>query len=96
MVFGSGSRKKLATPSLGYKTGFSEQYEVLQQLGKGGNGVVRLARHKASGEAQREGRRLPPPPPARRRLLPFAACLPSTPPCTVQAAALRSRPSPRC
>lgn len=62
MVFGSGSRKKLA-PTLGYKTGFEEQYELQQQLGKGGNGVVRLARHKPSGEAQREGRHSLPLPP---------------------------------
>lgn len=55
MVF--GSRKKQTLAPLGYKAGFEEQYELQDQaiLGKGGNGVVRLARHKATGEGAGRG-----------------------------------------
>lgn len=41
--------KEEAAPKLGYLGGFAEQYELGQQLGKGGNGVVRLAVHKQTG-----------------------------------------------
>jgi serine/threonine protein kinase len=34
---------------LGYQTNFSDQYELGKELGRGGNGVVRLAVHKPSG-----------------------------------------------
>ena len=46
MAFG---RKKEPAPTLGYKQGFADLYELEKELGKGGNGVVRLARHKATG-----------------------------------------------
>jgi hypothetical protein len=88
MVFGSGSRTKLA-PTLGYKTGFEEQYEVQHQLGKGGNGAVRLARHKSSGEAHREGRHSLPLPPAAAACRRHRPTYTSYPTCTLQAAALR-------
>lgn len=37
------------TPLLGYRTGFAESYELGKEIGRGGNGVVRLAVHKPSG-----------------------------------------------
>ena len=43
------ARKKAPPPSLGYKRGFAEAYSVQRELGRGGNGVVRLATQLATG-----------------------------------------------
>ncbi len=42
-------KKKKDVPNLGYKRGLDDAYELGKEIGRGGNGVVRLARHKASG-----------------------------------------------
>ena len=43
-----GSGKEEA-PKLGYLEGFADHYDIQKELGKGGNGLVRLAVHKQSG-----------------------------------------------
>jgi hypothetical protein len=41
--------KKEGAPKLGYLEGFADAYTVVKELGKGGNGVVRLAVHRQTG-----------------------------------------------
>lgn len=41
---------KDAAPVLGYLEGFAETFELGKELGKGGNGIVRLGRHRQTGE----------------------------------------------
>ena len=42
-------RKKREVPQLGYMPGLEEAYELGKEIGRGGNGVVRLARHRTTG-----------------------------------------------
>ncbi|PRW33251.1 calcium-dependent kinase 17-like [Chlorella sorokiniana] len=44
-------KKKKEAPDLGYKRGLEETYELGKEIGRGGNGVVRLVRHRASGRS---------------------------------------------
>ena len=49
---GSSSSSKGSAPHLGYLEGFADSYTFVKELGKGGNGVVRLAVHRQSGACQ--------------------------------------------
>ncbi|GAB4824010.1 hypothetical protein N2152v2_011056 [Parachlorella kessleri] len=44
-----GNSSKEPVPRLGYLEGFDDTYAFVKELGKGGNGVVRLAIHRQSG-----------------------------------------------
>lgn len=42
-------KKRKEAPHLGYQPGLEDAYELGKEIGRGGNGVVRLARHWATG-----------------------------------------------
>lgn len=42
-------KHKPAVPDLGYRKGFADAFELQRELGRGGNGVVRLAKHIPTG-----------------------------------------------
>lgn len=42
-------KREEAAPTLGYDSGFSQSYQLERELGRGGNGVVRLATQIATG-----------------------------------------------
>lgn len=44
-----GRKKREPAPALGYKSDFAQAYQLERELGKGGNGVVRLATQIATG-----------------------------------------------
>ena len=48
---GSNSSKEPA-PRLGYLERFADSYTFVKELGKGGNGIVRLAVQRQSGACQ--------------------------------------------
>ncbi len=51
-LMGRRKREAQVAPTLGYESGFSQAYQLERELGRGGNGVVCLATHVATGAIQ--------------------------------------------